>query len=110
MLGQIVRGWANVTDSWLDHLFSGADSGLADLDKFMVGGIWTDAGMTIPNFSLSDVTQRILYGRLIPAAWSDHTEVHPVIVYDTNITEPNLTGRKDSKGLDRFMKRGDKVG
>lgn len=110
MLGTIVQGWANTTDAWLDHLFSGTDQGLADLDKQILGGAWADSAMSVPNNSLQDAMERIIYGRLIPAAWTDHPDVHPVIVYSNRTNETNPTSPIGvSSGLDFFIDPKDKV-
>ncbi|KAL8793332.1 MAG: hypothetical protein Q9195_004109 [Heterodermia aff. obscurata] len=80
-LGALVDGWANVTSTYVSNLFSGSDEALTQLDAYVKDGNWADTSGISSLFSLQGVMENLLYGQLLPKAWSDHTEVHPVIVF-----------------------------
>ena len=92
-LGALVDGWANVTSTYVSDLFSGSDQALTQLDAYVKDGNWADTSGISSLFSLQGVMENVLYGQLIPKAWSDHTEVHPVIVFQqgNDIVNPLTT-------------------
>lgn len=82
-LGTLVDGWANVTQKYMTNLFSGSDDALTQLDAYIKDGHWTDPHIDNSLFSLQGVMEKVLYGQLIPKAWSEHTAVHPVVVFQS---------------------------
>ena len=90
-LGTLVSGWANVTASYLSELFSGSDAGMAQLDAYILGGNWSDPQFTNSLFALQGIMENVLYGGLIPKAWADHSNVHPVIVFQSGTVTNPLT-------------------
>lgn len=90
-LGTLVSGWANVTASYLSELFSGSDAGMAQLDAYILGGNWSDPQFTNSLFALQGIMENVLYGGLIPKAWADHSDVHPVIVFQSGTVTNPLT-------------------
>ena len=89
-LGTLVDGWANVTQQYMSNLFSGSDDALTQLDAYVMNGNWADTDFDNSLFSLQGIMENVLYGQLIPKAWSDHTTVHPVVVFQqgNDITNP----------------------
>ena len=64
---------------------------MAQLDAYILGGNWSDPQFTNSLFALQDIMENVLYGGLIPKAWADHTDVHPVIVFQSGTVTNPLT-------------------
>ena len=90
-LGTLVSGWSNVTATYLSELFSGSDTGLAQLDAYVLGGKWSDPQFTNSLPGLQGIMENVLYGGLIPKAWLDHTAINPVIVFQSGTVTNPLT-------------------
>lgn len=88
-LGKLVDGWASVTQQYMTNLFSGSDDALTQLDAYINDGHWADTSFNNSLFSLQGVMENVLYGQLIPKAWSDHTAVHPVVVFQQGSNNVN---------------------
>ena len=93
ILGEFVKGWSEVTSTYLKDLFRGQDGDLAQLDPYIKGGAWADAGGENSLFDITQIMENVLYGGMIPKAWTDHTAVNPVIVVQqgTGIDNPLTT-------------------
>ncbi len=91
ILGHIIDGWSSVTEQYSTKLFSGSDDGLTQLDAYIDGGGWYDTNGIHKISDLSTNMENVLYGGLIPLAWTDHREVHPVVIFQEqdNVTNPN---------------------
>ena len=89
ILGLLLQGWADITQTYVTELFSGSADGLVLLDAFIYGGAWVDASDSTSLYNLTDIMQNVLYAQLIPQTWIDHSEVHPVIIYDPDDTMTN---------------------
>lgn len=64
---------------------------MAQLDAYTLGGNWSDPQFTNSLFALQGIMENVLYGGLIPKAWADHSDVHPVIVFQSGTVTNPLT-------------------
>jgi hypothetical protein len=100
LLGKIVQHYANTTNDYVNHLFSGADdAAVSQLSDLINDGKWVDVDF-VNSESADPVTwqkiaTQIIYGQLIPAAWSQVGGLHPVSVFDDKVCNGG-----DSKGTD----------
>jgi len=111
MLGKLVDGWASVTQTYMTNLFSGSDDALTQLDAYVNDGHWADTSFNNNSLDgLKGIMENVLYGQLIPQAWSDHTAVHPVVVFQQGSDNVNpLTAIQGSLRADAQKTLSDKV-
>ena len=98
ILGEFVKGWSEVTATYLKNLFRGEDDDLAQLDPYIKAGAWADPAGESSLFDITQIMENVLYGSMIPQAWKDRPDVHPVLVFQqgTGIDNPLTTILKDT--------------
>jgi hypothetical protein len=83
-LTQIVGVWQASEAAFLSYIFSGAGNALSDLHKLISNGVM----IPTPPGGLSDFQNqaiKILYGMLIPRAWSMVQGAKPFVLYVVHI-------------------------
>jgi hypothetical protein len=105
LLGSMVDEFANTTVQYVESLFAGNDNAVSALSDTIANGKWIDVAFVssqqLNNEETKQIASQVLYGQLIPAAWTGVGGLRPVVVFDDKICTDNAQGNDASRYISK---------